>query len=50
MKREEYRIEGSSLYKYDEKSNCYIHVFRNDRLSGDALIRAYEDSLYNCWD
>jgi len=39
----EYRREGSHLYKYDFRSNAYVHCYQNPRLSSlAALIADYE--------
>jgi hypothetical protein len=40
---DEYRKDGTSLFKYDSDSKAYIHVYRNDRCKTmTRLIAAYE--------
>lgn len=42
-KNGEYRRIGHSLYKFDEKSNAYMHVYKDDRYNTlHELITAYK--------
>ena len=47
-KTEKYRFITGSLYQYNEKSNAYIHVWRNafDNTKRKA-VKSYEDHQLN---
>ena len=39
----QYRTQGRHLYKFDEQSNSYVHVYAGRTTSKKKLIEEYEE-------